>query len=118
MKTIIKTRDDEGRVIGSFEFDSSTWVPIGGDGTGSVGHYSQQGDRTLYASPRKSAKIGRHRFVLFGTGYYAAIDGGGMGNGGLDWGTKAFEVSDDDALSIMDDEHIATYSSEPENLDA
>lgn len=117
-KLIIKCRDEMGEKTGeSFTFNSDTWPVIGETGTGREGHYSQQGYRKLYASPKPSAKIGRHRFVLHGTGYYPTIEGGSIGNGGLSWGTEAREVDEQEAASIMDAEHLATYCEPPEDLE-
>jgi hypothetical protein len=115
-KTLIKSIDDYGNVNGSFAFDDETWTHIGSDGTGSVGHYSTQGDRRLYASPKKSSKLGRHRFVLSGTGYYPAIQGGSIGNGGLNWNDRAVEVDEQTAFDIMDAKYMATYGKVTEEL--
>lgn len=117
MKTIIKSFDAYGDPSSSFEFDSETWVEVGDTGSGGEGHYSQQGHRVLYASPRKSPKLGRHRFVLYGSGYYPVIEGGSIGNGGLTWDRRAVEVDDYQAQRIMDADKLVTYFEAPEKLD-
>jgi hypothetical protein len=110
MTQLLKIRDEwDGHVIGYARFDPDTWTPIGSNGTGHEGHYSTQGDRTLYASPRRG-KDGKYRFVLHGTGYYPSIDGGSIVNGGLNWGERAKIIDEETALDIMDPEHLPTYS--------
>lgn len=89
-----------------FRFDPETWEAIGADGSGGVGHYTTQGDRTLWASPRPSKKLGRHRFVLSGTGYYSNDEGG------LSWGYDAVEVDLATALSIMHPECLPRFTNE------
>lgn len=117
-KIIIKCFDEyTGETTGSsFVFDPETWHEVGSTGSGREGHYSSQGHRVLYASPKKSPKLGRHRFVLYGTGYYPVVPGGGIGNGGLSWGTRATEVDEERAARIIDAEHLAKYFEAPEEL--
>lgn len=85
-----------------FSFDEITWDEVGTDGTGGLGHYSQQGNRTIYASPRP-AKHGKHRFVISGTGYYA------VDSGGLSWGTDTYFLPYADALELMDPNYLPDY---------
>ena len=109
MKYTIKRTNDYGEFCGSFVFDPETWDEIGSIGTGGVGHFSQQGYRTVFASPRK-AKDGQHRFVMFGSGYWPCK------TGGWSWGEDAIEVSHDEALRIMDPNYLGVYSDAPEVL--
>jgi len=116
-KQIIKCINEFGEPVGSsFVFDPETWVEVGTCGTGREGHYSSQGIKRLYASPKKSPKLNRHRYVLYGSGYYPIIEGGGIGNGGLSWGTRATEVNEETAARIMDHGHFAKYFEAPEDL--
>lgn len=100
MKRTLKDEDTESY----FGFDSDKWDHVGDDGTGPLGHFLTQGDRKLYASPRRT-KTGRHRFVLLGSGYYPSGTGSGW-----KWEKNVAQwVSFERGLEMMDDVYRAEY---------
>jgi len=72
--------DEETRT--RFTFDDDKWIAIADVGTGRLGHWTQQGDRQIFKSPRPRAD-GKYRYVLAGLGFWTSD------TGGSDWGTDA-----------------------------
>lgn len=89
-------------------FDYEKWDTLCKLGTGRLGHYTTQGTRNLYVSPRIN-KSGEYYFVISGTGYCSSK------YGGYNWGDSSWVISQDEALSLLGEHNpkcIEKYFSE------